>query len=222
MTKYQRLTKKTVKAAVLAAVVLGIFGGIYGGLSYYADSVAQQKSEASSRYDQDVALLNTLHNQLEKSGEAQKRYAALQAERTSMDFAANIGAIKQYLSSAKSRYHFDHVSLKPAKEVPTDKPELANFSYNIMLQPHMTMQFLAPSDVHVFSFIDDLRRSAPGLIRIDSVKLKRVADMTEAVFGQMSAGMAPNLVDATVEFTWIHVTPKDTKDPNATAPGTAH
>ncbi len=222
MTQYQQLMKKTTRTAVIAATVLAVLGGIYGGLDYYAGNVAQQKTDAASHYEQDVALLTTLRNQLEKSGEAQKRYAALQADRTSLNFGGNMEDLKEYLRNAKTRYRFDRVNFKPTKEANSDKPELANFSYNVLVQQHISVQFLAISDTHVWSFLDDLRRSAPGLIRIESVKLKRNGDLTDATISQIPGGTTPLLVDTTVEFTWIHFTPKEAKDQKNNPAGAAN
>ena len=225
MSKYQELTKRTVKSAIVASAIVGAFAIVYIGLSMYADRIAQQKTDAANLYNQDSGLVTTLRNQLDKSGEAQKRYAVLQADRNSQDFSGNIEGLKEFLRNSKTRYHFDKVNFKPQKEVASDKPELANFNYNIMLQPRVSVQFLAVSDVHVFSFLDDLRRSAPGLIRIDSLKLKRTAELSDATLVQMGTGSIPLLVDATVEFTWIHITPKDTKDSKnivATSPAAPH
>jgi hypothetical protein len=86
----------------------------------------------------------------------------------------------------------------------------------------MKIDFQAVSDMHVFSFLEELRAAAPGLIRIDMVSLKRTADMLDASISQIASGSTPLLVDVKVEFTWIGIAPKEKKageaKPNQTKP----
>lgn len=210
--KQQLLTKRVVKVGVTAFVLVAVVGSLYGGLSYYADTLAQEKNEANGRLNQDQTLSTTLRNQLNKSGEAQKSYSALQEQRTSMEFASNLADLKDFLRASKSQFHFDKINFKPQKEALTDKPELQNFNYDIFVQPRMSLQLQAVSDVHLFSFVHALENSAPGLIRVDALKVKRLSDMSEAVISQMQTGAAPLLIDATIEFTWIRLATKSAKD----------
>jgi hypothetical protein len=167
------------------------------------------------------ALLANLRGQMDKSGEAEKRYVLIQESRSNQNFSAELdgeGGLKNFLTAAKTQFVFSEnpkPTLKTAKPALSDKPELSNLNYNIFLLPRMEFKFQAASDMHVFSFIDDLRRAAPGLVRIDKVELKRTSDMTPAIITQAQTGPMPTLVDATIEFTWIRIVPKDKKDVKA-------
>ena len=214
MNKYKQLTTKVAKRGAVAAVIIAVFVGVYVGISMYADTVSAERKKTEDQYTQDRGLLADLRNQMNKSGEAEKRYISIQADRTNPDFSATMdgpGGLNDFLRDAKTRYHFDKLTIKPVKEVPSDKSELVNFPFNVLLRPHLVIQFQAVSDVHVFSFMDDLRRAVPGFIRIDKMELKRTADMTEAAIAQLQSGASPILVNATIEFTWIRITPKDAK-----------
>jgi hypothetical protein len=224
MNKYKQLMARLMKVGIIAAAVVALFAGLYVGVSMYADSVSADRKKYENEYTRDRGLLADLRSQMDKSGEAEKRYLAIQADRTNPDLAATMdgpGGLNEFLRDAKMRYHFDKLTIKPVKEVATDKSELVNFPFNILLRPHLIIQFSAVSDVHVFSFIDDLRRAAPGFVRIDRVEMKRNADITDAAITQMQSGQSPILVNATIEFTWIRITPKDVKAaaPDATVAG---
>ena len=214
MNKYKELTGKITKMGIIAGAIAAVFVGIYVGVLMYADSVSAERKKNEDQYMQDRGLLADLRNQLNKSGEAEKRYLAIQADRTNPDFAATMdgpGGLNDFLRDAKTRYHFDKLTIKPVKEVSSDKSELANFPFHVLLRPHLVIQFQAVSDVHVFSFMDDLRRAAPGFVRIDKVEIKRTADITDSTIMQMQGGASPLLVNATIEFTWIRITPKEAK-----------
>ena len=220
MNKYRQLTVKVAKMGAVAAVIIAVFVGIYIGISMYAETVSAERSKNENDYTKDRGLLADLRSQLNKSGEAEKRYLGIQADRTNPDFSATMdgdGGLNNFLRDAKTRYHFDKLTIKPVKEVVSDKPELSNFPFNVILRPHLVIQFQAISDVHVFSFIDDLRRAAPGFVRIDKIELKRTSDLVDSTIAQMQSGASPILVSATIEFTWIRITPKDAKDAKAAA-----
>ncbi len=224
MNKYKQLTKKIARTGITAGAIVGAIAAVYVGVTMYAGSVSEERKKYEDQYTQDRGLLADLQSQMTKSGEAEKRYIAIQADRTNPDFEATMdgpGGLNDFLRDAKTRYHFDKLTIKPVKEVLSDKRELANIQYNVLLRPHLVIQFQAVSDVHVFSFIDDLRRAAPGYVHIDKVELKRTADINDSAVQQMQAGSSPILVNALIEFTWIRITPKESKDAKDKTPAAA-
>lgn len=220
MNKYKQLTTKIAKTGITVAIIIGGVAALYAGISMYAGSVGEERKKYENQYTQERGLLADLRSQMNKSGEAEKRYIAIQAERSNADLAATMdgpGGLNDFLRDAKTRYHFDKLTIKPVKEVASDKPEFANLPFNVMLRPHLVIQFQAVSDVHVFSFVDDLRRVAPGFVRIHKVELKRTADINDSAVQQLQNGASPILVSALIEFTWIRITPKESKDAKAGA-----
>ncbi len=227
MNKYKQLTKLAAKTGISAAILVAICGAFYVGVSMYAENVAKQKSEVEKTVNADSDTLRNLQDQMNKSGEAEKRYAALQEKRETQLYASSIDEFFRFLSQAKTRYLIENLvrTVKPPKETPSDKEELKHFkNYDVMVRP-LKFQFNAVSDVHVFSFLEDIQASAPGMIRIDSLTLKRVSDMSEVSYTNLTSGSNPLLVDAKLEITWITVVPKEQKEgaeatakPNANAP----
>jgi hypothetical protein len=224
MNKYQLLTKKTMKTAIKAGALLLVMLGVYVLTTGYEDDALTKKSEAESKYSQDQSLLSRLQSQMEKSGEAEKKFIALQNGRTLEEFSANFDTFQNFLRTTKDRYHIS-AELKIAREIPSDKAELKNLPYDVVLRPHMEMTFTAISDVHVFSFINELKRHAPGLVRINKVEIKRVSkniDLTDEVIANLKAGRGSLLVQGTIDFTWVRFVPKETKAATgATVPSAA-
>lgn len=223
MNKYQQLIRQTVSYAVKAGVLVAGVGIIYSAISLYADSVAGQKTGLEGKLAQDSALLANLRSQMDKSGEAEKRFVELQGNRTTDELVANFEGLQIFLRNAAARYRLSDTQITLAKEVPTDKPELKNFTYDVLLRPRLGLTFKAISDAHVFSFIHDLEHAAPGLIRIDKVELKRasrLADMTDNTISKLKQGTSELLVEGSIELTWIRFAPRENKTGPAT-PSTA-
>ena len=220
MNKYKNLTKLTAKTGVSAAIIVATCAAFYVGISMYAESVTKQKTEADNKVNADGDTLRNLKDQMNKSGEAEKRYALLQEKRETNLYSSTIDDFFLYLSQAKTRYQIGNLvrTGRPPKEVPSDKEDLKHFkNYDVMVRP-LKFQFNAVSDVHVFSFLEDIEASAPGLIRIDNLSLKRGLDLSEVSYTNFAGGTNPFLVDAKLEITWITVVAKEQKEgANATA-----
>ena len=218
MNKYQRLIKRLIATAIKCFVVLAVVGGIYGAVSFYYDGVLKQKAEADTKLSEAESLRNNLRDQMDKTGAAEKKFFEFQGVRSTADFTANFEAFQTFLKDSKNRHRLS-VELSQIKEVPTDKPELKNFSYDVMLRPKIELKVKAISDVHLFSFIRDMQRNAPGLVRVEKVVMKRPdnADLTDLAIGTLKTGASPLAVEATITLTWIRFVEKATK-PSATTP----
>lgn len=223
--KYKQLNQKTAKLALKGLAVVVIFGALYGGIDFFASDVATQKANAESKASADDALLRDLRNQMDKSGEAEKRFAAIQDSRASSDYAMNKDALQTWLKGAVTRYHFNEPKIAFGTEVPSDKNELANFNYKVSLRPQVRLEFKAASDLHVFSFLEELRSANAGLIRVNSLQMTRRGDLDDTAISQINNGITPVLAEAKMELSWIGLSKKEEKDPKsvsgtpATPPG---
>jgi hypothetical protein len=205
-------------------MVVGGAAAIYVGISMLADGVAKRKTEAESQLSSDRSTLVTLETQVNKSGEAEKRYVAIELLRGNSDYTSSMEALIVWLRDAGDRYRFTKMTTgsNPPNSA-TDKPELAGFTtdFDIRTRTRVKLDFEAVSDMHVFSFFDELAQSAPGLIRIDSLQIKRKdeRDLTDAMINQIrSSGGYPILIEVKSEITLITVKPKEV---SATNPGSA-
>lgn len=219
MNKYQLLTKQIIRHAIRAGVLLAITGGIYFAASSYEDSVIKQKAAAEAKFTQEDSLLTNLRGQMDKSGEAEKKFIELQGTRSTEDFSASFDVFQSFLIKTKDRYRIS-AEIKLAKEEPTNKAELKNFTYDIFVRENLELTVKAISDAHLFSFINDLQTNAPGLVRINKFELKRsstAADLGDESINKLKTGTYPLLVEGTINLTWIRLAPKQATSTTADA-----
>jgi hypothetical protein len=217
MSKYTDLIKETTKHAIKSVAVVAAFGGLYAGVFMYAERAAQQKMDAERKVSTDSAMLADLRSQMEKSGQAEKRFGVILQSRNNQNFTMDQDLLYSWLKGATARYRLGTLKFTRAAEVQSTKPQLMNLNYTVTVRQPIKIEFQAVSDVHVFSFVDELVRAAPGLIRIDSMQIKRRSDVTNDVLANIRNGITPLLVDAKIEFSWIGIAPKETKSVPSTA-----
>lgn len=219
MNKYKLLIKQTVRLATLCGIISAVVIGLMIGVGFLESGVEERLKTTEKKLSDDKNLLSSLRKQLDQSGDAEKRFLAMMEQRSGSDFSAKIDNFKAWLRDAKDRYHFQ-ISDKVSTDVEalSDRPELVNLEgYNIYVRPHFSFEFKAPSDLHVFSFVRDIQRSAPALIRIDKVQVSREQEMTDAIINSMRTGSIATLVDAKIEISLIGVRVKEEpkNDPKA-------
>jgi hypothetical protein len=221
VNKYQRLIKQLTATGIKCAVALAVAGAIFAGASTYEDGVLQSKKEAEDKLKQDETLLATLTAQLDSTDTAQKKFIEMQGGRNIEDFSANFEAFQAFLKAAKDRYRLS-IEILPAKEAVSDKPELKNFTHDVMVRPKVELTIKAISDLHIFSFISDMQRNAPGLIHVEKVTLKRPekVDFTDQTYDTLKSGASPLLVEANIQLTWLRFVQKATKPDANSAPAT--
>ncbi len=209
--KYKQLNQKTAKLAMKGLCVVALFFALYVGIDFFAGDVEKQKAEAERKTSGEADLLRNLRSQMDKSGEAEKRFAAIQEFRTSTDYSINKEVLQAWLRSAVSRYHFNEPKMTLGTEGASDKSDLANFNYNISIRPQVKLEFKAASDLHIFSFLEELRSASPGLIRVNSLQVSRRGDIDDAVISQINNGITPILIEAKMELGWIGLSQKKEK-----------
>lgn len=208
MNKLKRLQKKLGMTAAICIAVLVVTGGIMAVTGSLASGASERKATAESGRSQDQAQLDTMKQQLEKAGDAEKRFITIQLEHPNQDFSTNSEALKDWLRSAKDQYRFaDSFKLTLALEKKSEKPEFANMGFDVIVREPMKLELDAISDMHVFSFLDQFQRDPPGFVRITKVELLRKNDMNATSYRQMLTGLNADFVSAKVEFSWIGVQP---------------
>ncbi len=221
MSKQKQLSKKIVRTAVIAAIAIAGAVGLYMGVSLATESVDKQKQDMESKLRSDEDKLRGLKDRYDKSGVAEKSFIEIQSKRVAgTPYTSSVEQLVEYLRAAKTRYKFFKFdTTRPPKETPTDRPELANFNNQIIATRPLKFNITAISDVHIFSFLEELRSAMPGFIRVDSITLKRSADMTDGTYSALTNnGSAVALVEAKIELTWITVSAKDATNSAAPAP----
>ena len=210
MNKLRQLRKQLIRdVAIALAVVIGA-SAIMLLTGSFADSAAEKKQQSSSQLNLDQSQLNNLRTQFTKSGDAEKRFAEIVLYHKNQDYTANSDALKTLLRKAKERFRFaDNFKLTLAPEKIVEKPEFSGLTYDITVREPMRITLEAISDMHVFSFAEFLRAETSGLVRVTRVDVKRKDDLDAETLGKINSGDAPSLVEATLEFTWVGIKPKE-------------
>lgn len=222
MNKLKQLRRKLVRDVGVTFGIVAAFAGLLFLTDILATNAQQKKNTAVSQLGQDRTQLANLNNQFSKSGTAEKRFIDIALAHNSKDYSASSDAMKNLLRKAKEKYRFaTNFKLTLAAEKNAERPEFSGLNYDVAVREPMRIDLEAISDLHVFSFIDYLVRNAPGLVRITKLDIKRKGDMDATALSKMNAGDAPALVEASMEFTWVGVSPKKQQQAAAQAPARA-
>ena len=220
MNKAKQMQKSLGKlAAIVAGMVVVSIGAMFLTDSL-ADSAAQRKATAESARNSDNAQISTMRNQIEQSGDAEKRFIDIALNHTSSDYSANTDALKNWLRTKKDEYRFsDNFKLTLANEKKAEKSEFSALSFDVSVREPMRLEFGAISDTHVFSFIRQLEHDTPGMVRITKLGIQRKNDINTASLREFAGGAAPENVTAEIEFSWVGLAPKEEKKNEPAAGG---
>lgn len=220
MNKAKQMQKNLVKLGAIVGGVVVVCVGIMVVTGSMADSAAQRKMNAENARNNDSSQISTMRNQIEQSGDAEKRFVDISLKHSSSDYSANTDALKEWLRQMKDKYRFsDSFKLTLANEKKSDKPEFSALNFDVTVREPMKLEFGAISDTHVFSFVNQLERDMPGMVRVTKLGITRKSDITTSSLRDFAAGGTPENVEADIEFTWIGLTPKDDKNnASSTAP----
>ncbi|NDF13618.1 MAG: hypothetical protein EB060_12500, partial [Proteobacteria bacterium] len=156
MNKLKRLMKRLgVEAAVIVAILAGL-GGAMMLTNSMANAGVEKLKENMALLEQDRAQLAAMRSQLDRSGEAEKRFVEIQLDRSNVDFSSSTEALKDWARDAKVRYRFANnfkLNLPPQKL--SDNPVLSALDYDIVVREGVGMELETISDLHVYSFLSD-------------------------------------------------------------------
>lgn len=215
MNKAKHLQKKLVKTAATGGAIVAVAIGAVVGSGMLADKELQRKNQAETSRSSDNSQIVNMRNQIDQSGDAEKRFLEISLSHTNPDFSANPNALKKWLRAMKDQYRFsDSFKLTMALPKPADKPEFSTLNFDVSVREPLKLELGAMSDVHVFSFLDQLQRDMPGLVRVSKFTAQRRADYNSSTYRDFSSGVESDFVGAEIEFSWIGITPK-AKDPAA-------
>jgi hypothetical protein len=210
MNKFTKIKKQLIRSAVIAGVTVVATILFYLAMDAYKAREEQAKIEAQAALTRDNAQMENLKSQLNRSTTAARQFVEISANHLNPDYAASNEGLKILLRNAKAQYRLSNdfrLSITPEK--PTDKSELNGLAYDIFIRPEMKLEFRAISDVHLFSFLKDFVRQAPGVVRIDGLTIKRSGEMDDNSLNQMNKGQPIYLVEAIINFSWISIVPKE-------------
>lgn len=218
MNKYQQLMKALIKLLAICFAVVAAFTAVYFVTDDMLSTSETEKNDADAALTRDRGEIANLTNELEKSGLAEKRFNETQQGRGTLDYSANTDALKDWLRQAKNKYRLsNNLKLSLTSEKLSDNKELGGQNYSVFEHPEMKLDFNAISDMHIYSFLEEMTRNTPGLMRIDSITMKRIGDLDQNQLNQIRNGAAPYLIETHVQFQWITLKDKRSKPTTAEA-----
>jgi hypothetical protein len=214
MNKLQRLKKTLIReGSILGAVILALVVLLLVA-NYLQQGALARKTDAENLLNQDRAQLALMQSQLSKAGEALQRFDALRLRTEDQNFANNTEALKTLLRRLKTQFRLSNtLRLTITGAQASQQADLQALNYKVLVREDMELKIAAMSDVHVYSFLDEWLREAPGIIRLTGFELSRRAPMSLESLAQMKNGAAPDLVDGTIRFTWITLESKNAPTP---------
>lgn len=209
MNKQKLLMKRISIELGIAVAVLVASAGVMLVTSTLVEASVTAKSKADTATTQQMAQVAAMQSQLDKSGEAEKRFVEIQLNRSNANFTSSTDGLREWARNAKDKYRFaNNFKLNVPPPAPSTKSELVGLEFDVTERKPVDVEMEAMSDMHVFSFLDELRRSPPGLTRVTYLSIERKADMDPQVLAQMLGGVAPPLVAAHIQFDWVGINPK--------------
>jgi hypothetical protein len=221
MMKAKLLKKKLSSLGVVVAIAVGASGAAAFFSGNFEEQAQAKKTAAETASNTLSSQLTAMQTQIAKSGEAEKRYAEMLTLRGNDNFATDSELMKNWLREAKDHYRFgDGFKLTLPLEQPSDKPELAGLNYTVSVREPVKIELDAMSDVHFFSFLDQMLKTTPGMIHISSLQLTRGGEMNAEAIRQMRGGLTPMLARAVLQFTWVGMeAKKNAANATPAAPG---
>jgi type II secretory pathway component PulM len=204
MNKLQRLQRVLIREGVMLAGVVFLLVIILFAVNYIQQGVLESRTEAESLLNQDRAQLALMQSQLAKASEATRRFDALNLEEQDQYFANNTEVFKESLRSLKTKFRLGNgMRLIIAGAQVSQQADLQALNYKVLVREDMELVISAMSDVHAYSFLKQWLKEAPGIIRVNGLKLNRRAPMSIESLAQMKNGAVPELVGGVIRFTWI-------------------
>ena len=96
--------------------------------------------------------------------------------------------------------------IKAANLLTDESPPETGF---VVMESPITVNLSAVDDIDVYRFIYYLNYSFPGHITINSIAMKREAEITPEVLKQLGTGNPPEVISAQLELDWRTMARKD-------------
>ncbi|MBN8543423.1 MAG: hypothetical protein J0M34_04070 [Alphaproteobacteria bacterium] len=225
-SKLQVLKKQVIREAGLRAgyVVIAFIAMMVTGS--FSETASTEKMQAQGQLSASESQLGMMRSQITKTNSAEQRFAELSINRDNEEFVTTTDRLKETLKVMKEQYRLsDAMRLTISQEKISERPEFTGLNYKILVRDEMEISTGTLSDLHFFSFIQDMQRRMPGLIRIKQMSVLRKSQLSMDVLGQMSTGGKPDVVDGVVKFTWLTLQdanpPKTGQGQDANAPNAA-
>ncbi len=208
MKKENRLKKKMFKVIMIVFAVIFFLSGVL----YYIYSNSEEKEKEKTTLEMSMRQQRNRLAQLEQKFEIYESSfsAYMEINRSFEDgnysLVADHGAA--ILGRLIKRHRLNNLRMKIGS-----KQELVNQSSEKYtgFKPvfrEVEVIFSALTDLHVYAFIDNIKKIFPGVIQETSVKISRKRPFSREVIIEVSRGSLPEVVEANITFLWMGIDQK--------------
>ncbi len=208
MEKLKQTKKKmTMEVGVCAAVVI-----VLGGLFFMADSMATSANEELARAQGEVAGIASQIAELERKyqivNSSLVEYQNYNKKLKAGDYTIGREVAFNKLKTINDQYRIMQLMLG----IPSDPAPLGDQEFNKKTvegkATDITLTMEAYSDLHVFSFLDEMQRELPGFFKYNEFTLTRDRAITIDLLAELSRGEKSSVVSSSLKGTWYGIFPK--------------
>jgi hypothetical protein len=219
MSKIERLKKKVIVETIVVVVVMIICGV---GTYILSDMSDEAKIDEAKLQGSINAVSGQINEEEKKIGVVRSSLEEFNFLKGRLDgelLSINRAKAEEILNNLRTKYRLTTFQATVAAEQPFVGEGYDNRTVDLT-QSDIKIDFNAMSDLHVFSFVKELKEQLPGYVRIYDFSIRRAEQLKPEHFAAMSKGETPALVNAKISMMWmgIRLHPKP-KEGDATATG---
>lgn len=208
MEKLKRTKKKTTIQSAIAGAVVAVLGGIY----FFADSLATDSSLELAQAQGEAIGIASQIAELERKHQIVKssllKFQEYDRHLKNGDYAISREIAFNNLKILNDRYRI----MKLMLGIPNDPTSLTDEKFQKKTleakatEVNLTMS--AYSDLHVFSFLNDMKTGLPGFFKYDEFSMQRERRVTLDMLAELSRGEKSSVVSCSLKGTWYGIFPK--------------
>ena len=204
------IAKIGAKRALILVVLTGALAVFFGSAEYIFKPQAQ---ETQMQLDAAMNEKSQLQREIEKMQadfllfEKQKGYFEAISKMGFFNDQDRVLARERFDTMQKlSKIISARYEIKAANLLTDESPPETGF---VVMESPITVNLSAVDDIDVYRFIYYLNYSFPGHITINSIAMKREAEITPEVLKQLGTGNPPEVISAQLELDWRTMARKD-------------
>ena len=202
MKKYNTLKKKLIKEGVIAAGVLAFLAGVMLLVGSLVTSLERDNRTADANKRSIVKKINKLEDKHQIVTSSISEFQELRERETEGQFRIDRNEIQRILDDMRKRYRISNLSLSVGPIAPV-RGETFDKETLITKNTRLEISFGALSDVHAFSFMNDVLNNTPGFMKIVSFNIERERKISNDVYISVSRGEEPRMVSVNASIEWL-------------------
>lgn len=215
MAKINELRNKLILRMVIYVLIIGGIFAVYSFAASTSDEALQKYKWLKNDIDSLQSKIRNLDTQKVEFANAVKIWENLSDYQKAMK-GVQITRAESVLTALYEKYHLNNVSTTFSAPALLDIPEMKKELVLVEVSDTNSMSFGVYNDQQVYGFIEELRKTFPGYIKITNLSLTRVENISQTSLRRISEGETPPLVNVKIDFVW-YALKEPVKDSNVEA-----